>query len=178
VNEHEEVFILSYGCDLDHSNIDYLVKERLLPFSHWTNKKRPKETDICVRYEVFDINPKKHKQLYYGHKFNINKMRLEAFMYSLSKLKGNHVYVHPKVRGHVNVYIDDLEYSGRVYQTLVNDQKLIFIDEESENNFTLREKLPKLQKDLHCLKMQSNITFEERDLLVTNWINRIINEIN
>ncbi len=99
-------------------------------------------------------------------------------MYSLSKLKGNHVYVHPKVRGHVNVYIDDLEYTGRVYQTLVNDQKLIFIDEESENNFTLREKLPKLQKDLHCLKMQSNITFEERDLLVTNWINRIINEIN
>jgi len=58
VNEHKEVFILSYGCDLDHSNINFLVKERLMPFSH---KKSPNETDICVQYEVFDVNRKKHK---------------------------------------------------------------------------------------------------------------------
>jgi hypothetical protein len=27
------VFLLSYGCDLDHYNIDFLVKERLMPFA-------------------------------------------------------------------------------------------------------------------------------------------------
>jgi len=178
LNELNEVFILSYGCDLDHSNIDYLVKERLLPFSHWTYKKQPKETDICVRYETFDINPKKHKQLYYGHKFYINKTRLEAFMYSLSKLKGNHIYLNPRARGHAYVYIDDLEYTGRVYKTLDGGQKLVFIDEESENNYPLREKLPVLRKDLHYLKIKSDLTFEESDMLISNWIKSIINEIS
>ncbi|WP_155592260.1 hypothetical protein [Lysinibacillus cavernae] len=73
MKKYEEVFILSYGCDLDHSNIDYLVKERLLPFSHWHNNKTPKETAICVRYEAFDINPKKHKQLYLDINFILIK---------------------------------------------------------------------------------------------------------
>lgn len=33
VNKLKEVFILSYGCDLDHNNIDFLVNERLMPYS-------------------------------------------------------------------------------------------------------------------------------------------------
>jgi len=35
------VFLLSYGCDLDHNNIDFLVKERLIPFDEkclWPNR--------------------------------------------------------------------------------------------------------------------------------------------
>lgn len=177
VNEHKEVFILSYGCDLDHSNINFLVKERLMPFSHWHNKKSPNETDICVQYEVFDVNRKKHKQLYYGHKFYINKIRLEAFLYSLSKLKGNHVYANPQVRGHACALIDGVEYTGRVYESLEDAQTLVFIDEDSTNNMPLREKLPSLRKELHFLKMPINITFEESDLLVAKWIKSIINEI-
>jgi hypothetical protein len=174
VNEHKEVFILSYGCDLDHSNINFLVKERLMPFSH---KKSPNETDICVQYEVFDVNRKKHKQLYYGHKFYINKIRLEAFLYSLSKLKGNHVYANPLVRGHAYALIDGVEYTGRIYESFEDAQTLVFIDEESINNIPLREKLPSLRKELHFLKTPINIPFEESDLLVAKWVKSIINEI-
>ncbi len=178
MNEQKEVFILSYGCDLDHSNIAFLVKERLMPFSHWHNKKSPKETDICVQYEVFDVNRKKHKQLYYGHKFYINKLRLEAFMYSLSKLKGNHVYANPQVRGHAIALIDGVEFTGRVYESLEDGQNLIFLDEESTYNIPLREKLPTLPIELHFLKIPNNIFFEESDLLFGIWIKSIINEIN
>ncbi len=178
MNHQKEVFILSYGCDLDHSNIDYLVKERLLPFSCWTYKKQPKETDICVRYEVFDINPKKHKQVYYGHKFYINNTRLEAFMYSLSKLKGNHVYADPRVRGHVIAFLDGVEYTGRVYESLEDDQNLIFLDEESIYNIPLREELPTLPRDIHFLKIPNDLYSEESELLFGNWIKTIINEIN
>ena len=150
MNERKEIFILSYGCDLDHSNIAFLVKERLMPFSDFYSKKLPNETDICVRYETFDINPNKHRELYYAHAFFINKIRLEAFMYSLSKLKGSHVYLNPRVRGHIKATIDGLEYTSRVYGTLEDRETLIFIDEESTNNIELRG---------NCRFYQSNCNF-------------------
>lgn len=178
MNEQKEVFILSYGCDLDHSNIAFLVKERLMPFSNWLNKKLPNETDICVHYEAFDINRKKHEQLYYGHDFYINKIRLEAFKFSLSKLKGEHIYVHPQARGHIETLIDGLEYTGRVYETLEDEQELIFLDEESTNNIELREILPSLPRELQFLKIPNNTIFEEREVLFSNWVRKIINETN
>jgi len=177
VNERKEIFILSYGCDLDHSNIAFLVKERLMPFSDWYSKKSPNETDICVRYETFDINRNKHQQLYYAHAFFINKIRLEAFMYSLSKLKGSHAYLNPRVRGHIETTIDGLEYTGRVYETLEDGEELIFVDEESTNNIELRDNLPFLPNELQFLKIPKNTSFEERNLLFANWIQKIISEI-
>lgn len=174
--ERKEVFILSYGCDLDHSNIAFLVKERLMSFSNWYSRKSPKETDICVRYEAFDINRNKHQQLYYGHEFYINKIRLEAFMHSLSKLKGSHVYLNPLVRGHIEATIDGLEYTGRVYETLEDGQQLIFIDEESTNNIALRDKLPSLPKDFQYLKIPKDTNFEESYSLFSSWIQSIISK--
>lgn len=176
MDEHKEVFILSYGCDLDHSNVAFLVKERLMPFCSWYNRNPAKETDICVRYDAFDINRNKHEELYYSHTFYINKIRLDAFMHALSKLKGNHVYLNPCVRGHIEATINGLEYTGRIYEKLVDGEELIFIDEESKNNIEIREKLPSLPKELQFLKMQKNKSFEERNLLFVNWIQRIISE--
>ncbi len=177
MNERKEVFILSYGCDLDHNNIAFLVKERLMPFSDWYSRKSPKETDICVRYEAFDINLTKHKQLYYAYSFYINKTRLEAFMHSLSKLKGNHVYLNPRVRGHIEATIDSLDYTGRVYENLEDGEDLIFVDEESINNIKLRERLLSLPSELQVLKIPKNKSFEERNLLFANWIIGITPEI-
>ncbi|MGE7919815.1 hypothetical protein ACQKM9_12810 [Viridibacillus sp. NPDC093762] len=177
----KEVFILSYGCDLDHSNIDYLVKERLMPFSveraYWRKEKPPKESDICLYYDVFEINRNKLNKGYYGNTFYINEMRLESFMYSLSKLKGNHVYGNPNVRAHAYVFIDNVEYTGRIYESLVDNEYLVFLDEESLNNIELREKLPSLQRELHYLSMPKGLSLEERDLLVAEWIRRIISEV-
>ena len=175
----KELFILSYGCDLDHSNIDFLVKERLMPYSvdraYWRNERPPKESEICLKYDVFDFNRNKHKDnLYSFDNFYINEIRLEAFMYSLSKLKGNHVYAHPNVRGHVNVDLDNKEYTARVYRSIENDKRLIFLDEESHNNVELREKLPSLPSDLQFLTAPSGITYEETQLFVSEWMQRII----
>ncbi|MGE7919808.1 hypothetical protein ACQKM9_12770 [Viridibacillus sp. NPDC093762] len=178
----KEVFILSYGCNLDHSNINYLVKERLIPFSvnraYWRNEKPPKESEICLIYDVFDINRNKHKDnLYYLDKFYINEVRLESFLYSLSKLKGNHVYAKPNVRGHAYVQIDNVEYTGRIYKTLEDGVCLVFLDEESEHNIELREKLPFLPSGLHFLKMSNDLSLEDSNTLVAEWIQRIINEV-
>lgn len=179
----KEFFILSYGCNLDHNNIDFLVKERLMPYSsnkaYRKNKKYlPKASDICLSYDVFDINRNKHKDnLYYIDKFYINEERLKAFMYSLSKLKGNHIYAAPNVRGHVNVSIDDVEYSARVYSTLSKNDSIVFLDEEGSANAELRERLPFLPTELHCLTISDDVSFEESDLLVIEWIQRVISEV-
>ncbi|QNK87807.1 hypothetical protein H7992_22005 [Sporosarcina sp. resist] len=181
----KEVFIFSYGCDLDHNNIDVLVKERLMPYSdhrsYLRNEMPPKESDICLKYDVFDINRNKHKDnLYSLDKFYINKVRLEAFMYSLSKLKGDHIYANPNVRGHATVNLDNVEYTARVYGAVVDevdDKRLVFLDEESLSNVELREKLPSLPSDLQFLTMPIEITLEERESLVSEWIQRIICEV-
>lgn len=179
----KEFFILSYGCDLDHNNIDFLVKERLMPYSvnrtYLQNKKHmPKESDVCLYYDVFDINRNKHKDnIYYVDKFYINEVRLKAFMYSLSKLKGNHIYANPKVRGHSYVSIDNVEYTGRVYESLVDKNRLVFLDEESSENIELRNKLPLLPRELHFLTIPNGVSFEKSDLLVANWIKKIKNHV-
>lgn len=50
-------------------------------------------------------------------------------MYSLSKLKGDHIYANQNVRGHANVFIENVEYTARVYGPIVDevdDKRLVF----------------------------------------------------
>ena len=178
----KEVFILSYGCDLDHNNIDFLVKERLMPYSvdraYWRNERPPKESEINLQYDVFDINRNKHNDnLYSFDKFYINEVRFEAFLYSLSKLKGDHIYAVRNMKGHVTVYLDNKEYTARVYMTVKDDKNLIFLDEESHENIPLREKLPYFPSDLRFLTVSSEITYEEAQVLVSEWIQCILSEL-
>lgn len=174
------IFLLSYGCNLDHNNIDFLVKERLMPFTKYKgnkpNKTIPRTPEILLIYDVYDVNRNKHvDNKYYLEEFFISETRLQAFEYSLSKLKGHHMQCRPYARGHYNVFIDGKEYSSRVYQTLSSDNELFFLDEETFHNIGLREKSHNLPSELQWLTLPQKLDPADRGSAISNWIQKIIN---
>lgn len=58
------VFLLSYGSDLDHNTINFLVKERLKPYARGKgnklNMKVSRHPEIILIYDVYDVNLNKH----------------------------------------------------------------------------------------------------------------------
>ncbi len=176
------VFLLSYGCDLDHNNIDYLVKERLKPFARCEgnilNKKVSRHPEILLMYDVYDVNLNKPvDNKYYLEEFLINEAHFQAFEYSLSKLKGHHIQCRPFARGHYELSINGKKYSTRVYQTVANDKELFFFDQEAIHNTRLREKNHELPIDLQWLILSKDIDQTERETAIFNWINEVLNFI-
>ncbi|WP_251659725.1 hypothetical protein [Sporosarcina aquimarina] len=174
------MFLLSYGCDLDHSNIDFLVKERLMPFAikreDKTKRRNVKDLTIHLMYDVYDVNWNKHEDnKYYLEEFLISETHLLAFEYSLSKLKGNHSRCRPYARGHYDLTINEKEYSLRVYQKLSGDKELFFIDEESLHNTSLRIQNHKLPRELQWLLLTTEIETYEREAAIIEWIQTVLN---
>lgn len=174
------VFILTYGCDLDHSNIDFLVNERLLPFKKYYNKPNKRisnNPEIKLVYDVYDVNRKKHiENKYFLEEFYITETQLKAFEYSLSKLKGNTVRCNPSIRGHYFLRISGIEYSARNYHSLEKTE-LIFLDEEEVNNKRLRKLLNTLPEEMQWLEVSLGKNFEEREQMVNNWIKTLLSKI-
>lgn len=177
------VFLLSYGCNLDHKNIDFLVKERLLPFArregNKANKKIARHPEILLMYDVYDVNWNKHvDNKYYLEEFFISEAHLQAFEYSLSKLKGQHIRCKPYARGHHELSIDGKEYSVRVYRTLSGDSELFFLDDEAIHNGRLREKNHILPDDLQWLMLTKNINTTEREAAISEWLREILKYVS
>ncbi|VDG96802.1 Uncharacterised protein [Lysinibacillus sphaericus] len=178
----ETVFLLSYGCDLDHSNIEFLVKKRLMPNAitkeNKMNKRISKHLTIRMMYDVYDINWNKHvDNKYYLEEFVITEAHLQAFEYSLSKLKGNHIRCRPYSRGHYDLTINGKEYSTRVYQEILGDNELFFIDEEAIHNLCLRKQNHKLPSELQWLMLPKDIETTERESAINDWIQTVLNFI-
>lgn len=176
----ETVFLLSYGCNLDHSNIEFLVKKRLMPYAitkeNNKNKRNSKYITIRMMFDVYDINWNKHvDNKYYLEEFVISEAHLLAFEYSLSKLKGNHIRCRPYVRGHYDLTINGREYSTRVYQEILGDNELFFIDEEAINNLSLRKQNHKLPSKLQWLMLPKDIEIAERESAINDWIQTLLN---
>lgn len=175
----ETVFLLSYGSDLDHSNIAFLVKERLMPFTlakeSKTNKRNSKHLTIRLMYDVYDINWNKHvDNAFYLEEYSISEAHLLAFEYSLSKLKGNHIRCLPYARGHYELTINGRDYSTRVYEQILEETELFFIDEEAIHNSRLRQQNHKLPKELQWLTLSKSIETTERDAAILEWMNTIL----
>ncbi|MDW0113866.1 hypothetical protein QT711_11770 [Sporosarcina saromensis] len=173
------VFLLSYGSDLDHNTIDFLVKERLKPFARRNgnklNMKVSRHPEILLIYDVFDVNLNKHvDNKYYLEEFLISEAHFQAFEYSLSKLKGHHIQCRPYARGHYELSINGNNYSARVYQTLSNDKELFFLDEEAIHNRSLREKNHELPNDLQWLVLPKDIDKTERETAIFDWMNKVL----
>ena len=177
------VFLLSYGSDLDHNNIDFLVKERLKPFARCKgnklNKKVSRHPEILLMYDVYDVHLNKHvDNKYYLEEFLISAAHFQAFEYSLSKLKGHHIQCRPYARGHYELSINGKNYSTRVYQTLSSDKELFFLDEEEIHSSSLREKNHKLPTDLQWLILPKDIEQTGRETAIFDWINEVLKYVD
>ena len=143
----KEKLLLIYGCNLDHSNINFLVKDRLSRFQvnyGYIPRKSEKNRDILFRYDVYDVNLERHINSADGwfNDYLISECQFEAFEYSLSKLTiATIVRCQPNIRGHYEPIINGVEYSALIRRT--NDEKrdIVFIDLNSENNAMIRSKM-------------------------------------
>jgi len=180
----KRVLLLIYGCNLDYSNINFLEKDRLSRFEvEWDyvpcklNEKR----DVLFQYDVYDVNWVKNQKISgsWISKYLISERQLDAFEYSLSKLnKGTSIRCNPNARGHIEVNVNDLEYSARVLATEDIKMKIFLIDEESENNEMIRSKLHLLPTEMQLLIIDNGFSYEEQKLKVKGWIEEILRVID
>ncbi|MEK4536211.1 hypothetical protein NST21_12875 [Peribacillus sp. FSL K6-1552] len=174
----KDYFLFTFGCNLDHSNIEYLVKERLGSFvrpiivnNNWTdqNPKIRKDSNVHFTYDVYDVNDKKHNEnLYYIKDYYISEEQLFGFEYSLRKLKGNHIWCHPNTRGHFNMKIEEIEYTGHIYVTINNDIEIRLLDREVPNS--LRGQIHLVPEKDQWIELPRSLTEEEKDKRTLNWI--------
>ncbi|MEK4535655.1 hypothetical protein NST21_09950 [Peribacillus sp. FSL K6-1552] len=173
-----DYFLLTFGCNLDHSNIEYLVKERLEPYvrpikknNKWTdeNTKIRKDSTIHFMYDVYDVNDKKHSEnLYYIKDYYLTEAQLLGFEHSLRKLKGNHIWCRPNTRGHFNLKIEEIEYTGHIYVTVNNDKEIRLLDREEPNS--LRGQIHLVPEKDQWVELPRSMTEEEKDKRTLNWI--------
>ncbi|MGM7682637.1 hypothetical protein ACSVDA_10840 [Cytobacillus sp. Hm23] len=177
----ETVFILSYGCSLDHSNIDFLLNDRLMPFKKFynnVNKNISSNPEIKLIYDVFDVHSERHTEnKYFLEEFYISKTQLASFEHSLIKLKGNHIRCRPNTRGHIYTYINGKEYTGRVFVTSEHKKHLIFLDDESMDNAELRQKLHLLPEQLQSLVFSNDFEYKDIESIFTEWIQILIERL-
>lgn len=95
------ILLANYGCNLDHYNIHYLVKDRLSKFEvEWGDipENKNEEGNILFQMDVYDINMemnRKSEDIYF-HPYIINEEQISAFESSLFNLnKGIFNRCHP-----------------------------------------------------------------------------------
>lgn len=172
-------FLVTFGYNLDHSNIDYLVSDRLSRHKGWIQKDYfdpvlHKGAAFILNYQIIDTNVARVSQRYYLDDYHVTEAQLQGFLYSLNKLKGTHVLCNPRVQGHHWTVIDGHEYSCYAYQTLDGrDLRFLQYEEDSEEA-SLKNGVPRIPEHQHYLAFPSDCSQEEKDRRLTDWINGII----
>ncbi len=176
----KEKLLLIYGSNLDHSNIKFLVKDRLSKFqvkSGYIPRKTDRNRDILFQYDIYDVNFEKHKISAngWGNIYLISERQLEAFNYSISKLNtGTIVYCKPTIRGHYAPVIDGVEYNAILRRTADEKSEIFFIDYNSNNNKNIWHKLHLLPYEIQFLIIDYGLSYEEKELKVKKWIEQIL----
>lgn len=160
-----------------------MVKERLRPFEiKWGEipRKVDPKRNVLFQYDVYDVNVEMNKRsgdvyFVYFHQYLISEDHLSAFEYSLSKLnKGIHTRCHLDARGHFYVEIDNVEYSARTLLPWDKETRIVFLDEDAHANTFIRSQLHLLPTELHYLILDRQLSYEEQELKVRNWIHQIL----
>ncbi|MEG0260347.1 MAG: hypothetical protein RR595_13490 [Lysinibacillus sp.] len=179
----KQVLLFIHGYNLDHSNISFLEQDRLSPFEvewDYVPCKLDEKRDVLFQYDVYDVNLEKNRKCScrWFRKYLISERQLNAFEYSLSKLNtGTYIRCNPNIRGHIEVIVNNLEYSAGILGSEDNKKLIFLIDEESENNEMIRSKLHLLPSWMRVLMIDNVFSYEEEKLKVKEWIEGILREI-
>ena len=176
----KEELLFIYGSNLDHSNINFLVKDRLRKYQLKYNRipsKIDTKRDILFQYDVYDVNFEKHKISADGwcNIYLISERQLEAFEYSMSKINtGTIVKCKPTIRGHFDPVINGVEYNVIMRRTADEKNEIFFIDYNSENNKNIQGKLHILPSEMQFLIMDYGLSDEEQEIKVKKWVEQIL----
>lgn len=173
-------FLVTYGYNLDHSNIDHLVSDRLSRHKGWIQKDYfdpvlHQGAAFILNYQIIDTNVARVSQRYYLDDFHVTEAQLQGFLYSLNKLKGTHVLCNPTKQGHHWTVIDDIEYSCYAYQTLDGrDLRFLEYDNDVRADANMKKGIPRIPEHQHYLTLPSDCSQEEKDRRLTDWFKGII----
>lgn len=175
-----QIAILTYGNNLDERAIDGLFDTYLKRDTFG------EQGEITVRFDTYDANVKSRYRNGWCSEIPMDASQFIAFEAAVHRLNGTHVRIHHRVRGHFEVVIEGKEISTSVYKTRdcskvyrepVEGRYLFFIDEESEDNHEIRDKMHLLPDKLQFLSLPVTLPFEEREVYVRDWIKRILRVI-
>lgn len=174
-----QLTILSYGTDLDHQTIQHLIDKYLLIGV------LEKEAKIMeVTYDTYDADIKKDiGGHYYTETYYVNESQLIEFEKELHKLSGKHIRCQFGVRAHFDVRLNGENFSTRLYKTLdcssvyrekIEGRYLFFIDTESIENESIRNKIHILPEKLQSLSLPINFTDLQKEVYIKDWISQIL----
>lgn len=174
-------FLLTFGFNLDHSNIDHLVKERLAKHrggiqEDYFNTVLQKGADLILNYQIIDTNFDRISSKYYLNDYHITEAQKNGFMYSLVKLKGTHVWCNPRIQGHAFCVVDGIEFSFYVYRSINGTEYRFpqYYNDDSSADMIVRSGQPRMPEDERYLAFPAGLSMEEKDGLTIPWIRKLI----
>lgn len=174
-------FLLTFGCNLDHSNIDYLVKDRLSKFKgsiqkDYFNPDLKKGAEIILNYQIIDINFDRISSKYYLDDYHITEAQKNGFFESLNKLKGTHVWCNPRVQGHAFCEVDNNEFCFNVYESIEGIEYRFpqYHNTHYNADLVVRNNLHKMSVEEQYLQLPINLSEVEKDEITIQWIQKLI----
>ncbi|QDH21773.1 hypothetical protein [Saccharibacillus brassicae] len=181
MTDEQKKFIVSYGVDLDHNNMEFLTESLLTPYLDdiffRKNKKASKEeARAIVQIQTMDLNPRKPSYTYYTNEYYVTVAQLEGFKYGLSKLKGKHVLCDPDVQGHFWSKKGEIEFSFNLYCTLEGSYLLFYqFGEDFLADELILKSIHRFPESKRYLEFSKDVSKEERKRLIENWIEAMTN---
>ncbi|ANA80555.1 hypothetical protein PVOR_04383 [Paenibacillus vortex V453] len=179
---HKRRFLLTFGRNLDHSNIDYLVKSRLSRYKggiqkDYFNTVLKKGAEVILNYQIIDTNFDRISSRYYLDDFHLTEAQKNGFLLSLSKLKGTHVWCDPRIQGHAFCVVGDIEFSFYVYRSLEGQEYRFpqYYNHDGNADIIVHSQLPKMPEEEQYLCFPTDWSLEVKDEITIKWIQKLIN---
>lgn len=174
-----QLTILCYGNNLDNHAIQHLIDKYLSPVEQEYSSKV-----MEIKYDTYDTDiNKEFDGHYYTETYFVNEKQLIEFEKELDKLPGKHIRCQFGVRAHFDVNLNGNNFSTRFYKTLdcssvyrekIEGRYLYFIDTESIDNESIRNKINILPHKLQSCSLPINFTNWQKEIYIKHWISQIL----
>ncbi|WP_172195766.1 hypothetical protein [Saccharibacillus qingshengii] len=174
--------LITFGADLDHSNMDYLVRTLLKPYvsetlqTDYTHPVLRKGAELVLNLETFDTSPGRPFERYFAEDYHLTQAQLDGFLYKFRQLKGTHVFGNPNVRGHAEAVRGELEFSFLITHTLGGEALYVHYAGQTEGDgdkIALRL-IPLLPPEERHLLMPIDEIEPLRQQRLQAWIDRLL----
>ncbi|NMO95020.1 hypothetical protein HII30_04365 [Paenibacillus lemnae] len=178
--EKRRTLLLTFGHNLDHSNIHALVQDRLAKNKGGLQKDYfdpvlHKGAEVILNYRTIDTNFNRISDKYYLDDYHLTESQINGFQYSLQRLKGCHVFCEPRIRGHAYAVVKGIEFSFYVHRSLDGiDYLFPQYWEDANADQIVRRQLPKLPEHEQFLEMPAAISDAEKDEIKMSWILKLV----
>ncbi|WP_018977159.1 hypothetical protein [Saccharibacillus kuerlensis] len=127
-----------------------------------------------MNLETFDTCPGKPFESYYMEDYHLTQAQLDGFLYKLGKLKGTHVFGNPNIRGHAEVFRDELEFSFLVTHTLGGEALYVYYFGQSNGDELALRLIPLLPPAERHLLMPIDEELSVVQRRLEEWVDRLL----